>query len=103
MAQNPSSSFNLTLPGDREILATRIFDAPRDLVFKAYTDPRLIERWWGPRRYTTRVDKLELKPGGGWRFINIADDGTEYGFRGEFRERSEERRVGKAWRAGWAR
>src|SRR5438876_3388060 len=86
MAQNPSSTFTLSLPGDREILSTRIFDAPRELVFKAYTDPRLIERWWGPRRYTTRVEKLELKPGGAWRFLNIDADGTEYAFRGEFRE-----------------
>jgi uncharacterized protein YndB with AHSA1/START domain len=73
-------------PGKQEIVMKRVFDAPRELVFKAYTDPKLIEQWWGPRRYSTIVDKLEARPGGIWRFINRASDGTEYGFHGVIHE-----------------
>jgi uncharacterized protein YndB with AHSA1/START domain len=76
----------VTLPSDTEILITREFDAPREVVFKAMTDPNLIPRWWGPRRYTTRVDKMDVRPGGAWRFIHGMPDGTETGFRGEYRE-----------------
>jgi len=76
----------VTLPSDREILITREFDAPRELVFKAMTDPNLIPRWWGPRRYTTTVDKMDVRPGGAWRFIMREPDGRESGFRGEYRE-----------------
>jgi uncharacterized protein YndB with AHSA1/START domain len=64
---------------------TRAFNAPRDLVFRAFTEKDLIERWWGPRRYTTKVDKLDCRPGGQWRFLNMGEDG-EFAFRGEFRE-----------------
>lgn len=76
----------VTLPSDREILITREFDAPRDLVFKAMTDPKLISRWWGPRKYATVVDKMDVRPGGAWRFIMREPDGKESGFRGEYRE-----------------
>jgi len=76
----------VTLPSDREILITREFDAPRDLVFKAMTDPKLISRWWGPRKYATVVDKMDVRPGGAWRFVHRAPDGSEFGFRGEYRE-----------------
>jgi uncharacterized protein YndB with AHSA1/START domain len=72
--------------GDREIVLTRVFAAPRALVFRAMTDPALIPRWWGPRRYSTRVDQMDVRPGGKWRFINRAADGTEFAFRGEYRE-----------------
>jgi uncharacterized protein YndB with AHSA1/START domain len=63
----------------------RVFDAPRELVFKAYTDPNLIPKWWGPRRYTTTVDKMDVKVGGAWRFVQ-RDAGHEYAFNGEYRE-----------------
>lgn len=65
---------------------TRVFDAPRELVFRAYTDPELVPRWWGPRNLTTTVDKMDVRPGGEWRFVHHAPDGSEYGFRGEYRE-----------------
>jgi uncharacterized protein YndB with AHSA1/START domain len=71
-------------PGSNEISVTRVFDAPSDLVFKAMTDPDLIPRWWGPRRYWTKVDKMEAKSGGSWRFINGDDAGNQHGFHGVY-------------------
>ena len=84
----PKSNYSLTVstPSDREIVMTRAFDAPRDLVFKAYTDPNVIPQWWGQRDSTTIVDKMDVRPGGLWRFVQQAQDGSELGFRGEFRE-----------------
>ena len=76
----------VTLISDREAELTREFDAPRDLVFETMMDPALIPQWWGPRRYKTVVDKMEPRVGGKWRFGNIADDGGEHWFRGEYRE-----------------
>ena len=76
----------VTVISDTEILITREFDAPRDLVFKAMTDPALMPRWWGPRRYKTVVDTMDVRPGGKWRMRNIAADGGEHAFRGEYRE-----------------
>ena len=71
--------------GDLEIVITRELDAPRELVFKAITDPTLISKWWGPRRYTTVVDKMDVRPGGAWRFVHRGADG-EFAFRGVYRE-----------------
>jgi uncharacterized protein YndB with AHSA1/START domain len=79
-------TLNVTLAGDRDIVLTRVFDAPRALVFKAFTDPALISQWWGRRNHATTVDKMELAPGGGWRFIERDGDGNEFGFRGVYRE-----------------
>jgi uncharacterized protein YndB with AHSA1/START domain len=73
-------------PGTLEILMTRDFNAPRELIFKAYTDPALIPQWWGPREYTTIVDKMEVRMGGIWRYVQRGADGSEYGFRGVFHE-----------------
>ena len=73
-------------PGKQEMTITREFDAPRELVFKAFTDPRLVPQWWGPRRLSTLVDKLDAKSGGQWRFINRDPDGNEYGFHGVYHE-----------------
>jgi uncharacterized protein YndB with AHSA1/START domain len=76
----------VTLPSEREIVMTRVFDAPRDLVFKAVTDPTMIPQWWGPRRLTTTVDQLDLRPGGGWRFVQHDAEGNEYAFHGVYQE-----------------
>jgi len=73
-------------PGKQEIVVRRVFDAPRDLVFKACTDPNLIAKWWGPRRYTTTVDKMEVRPGGAWRFIHRDDAGNEFAFSGVYHD-----------------
>jgi uncharacterized protein YndB with AHSA1/START domain len=71
---------------DREVVITRIFDAPRDLVFKASTDPDHIPQWWGPKRFTTKVEKMDVNPGGVWRFIQRDKDGNQYAFNGVYRE-----------------
>src|SRR3989442_15607742 len=76
----------LAEPGKQEILITREFDAPRELVFKACTDPKLIPQWWGPRHLSTQVDKMDVRPGGEWRFINRDGEGKEYAFHGAYHE-----------------
>lgn len=76
----------LTLPSDREILLTRVFDAPRELVFEAHSKPEHVRRWWGPRRYELAVCEMDFRPGGTWRFVQRDTEGNEYGFHGEYRE-----------------
>jgi uncharacterized protein YndB with AHSA1/START domain len=90
---NRNKRTTLSLPSDCEILITRVFDAPRELVFRAHTDPALIPLWWGPRNTTTIVDRMDVRPGGGYRFIHRTDDGSEYIFSGEFREIDPPRRL----------
>ena len=63
---------------DREIAATRLLDAPRALVWKAWTDPRHIARWWGPNGFTNTIEKMEVRPGGAWEFVMHGPDGTDY-------------------------
>src|SRR5258708_700241 len=69
-----------------EVVLTREFDAPRETVFEALTDPELIPQWWGPRGYTTRIDKLDLRPGGEWPFVQHDLEGIEHAFHGEHLE-----------------
>lgn len=71
-------------PGKQEIFMTRVFDAPRELVFKAHTDPNLIPKWWGLRSNTTTVDKMEVRQGGLWRFVQRDADGNEFAFHGVY-------------------
>ena len=71
---------------DTEIAMTRVFDAPRKLVWEAYTNPKHIPHWWGLRGAATIVDKMDVRPGGLWRYIQRAPDGTEYAFNGVYRE-----------------
>ena len=85
MTQDPYK-LDVSILSDTEVQLTRSFDAPRDLVFRAFIDPELVPQWWGQRSNTTVVDKLDARPGGEWRFVQTAPDGSEYGFRGEFRE-----------------
>jgi uncharacterized protein YndB with AHSA1/START domain len=73
-------------PGKQELIITREFDAPRELVFKAVMDPQLIPQWWGPRYLTTEVDKMDVRPGGQWRFINRDKEGNAYAFHGVYHE-----------------
>jgi uncharacterized protein YndB with AHSA1/START domain len=82
---NQNNRTVIELPSDRELLITRVFDARRELVFRAHTDPALIPLWWGPRSTMTIVDKMDVRPGGEYRFIHRSD-GQEYIFYGEFRE-----------------
>jgi uncharacterized protein YndB with AHSA1/START domain len=76
----------VTTPTDREIRIERVFDAPRDRVFAVYTDPQLIPEWWGPRETRAVVDEMDVRPGGGWRFVVGNADGSETAFRGTYRE-----------------
>ena len=69
-------------PGQQMITVTRVFDAPRELVFKAFTHPKMVEQWFGPREYTTTVDKLDARPGGLWRFVQRDGKGNEFAFHG---------------------
>lgn len=69
-----------------KVIIERVFDAPRELVWKAITDPDSIPQWWGPKNLTTTVEKMEVKPGGGWRYIHRDKDGNEYAFNGVYRE-----------------
>lgn len=71
---------------DRELIITRVFNAPRELVFQAWTDPNHIAQWWGPKGFTTRVTEMDLRPGGQWCYVMISPDGTEYPAKGVFRE-----------------
>jgi uncharacterized protein YndB with AHSA1/START domain len=71
----------------------RIFDAPRERVWKAYTNPKQIAQWWGPRIYTVIVDKMDVRPGGIWRNINRDAEGNEYAFHGVYHEVSRPSRL----------
>ena len=71
-------------PGVPYIEMTREFDAPRDLLFRAHTDPELLVQWLGPRRLTMTIDRLEPRDGGTWRYTHRDTDGTEYGFHGVY-------------------
>ncbi|MGH2403541.1 MAG: SRPBCC domain-containing protein [bacterium] len=68
-----------------KVIMERIFDAPREAVFKALTDPAAIPQWWGPRKYTTTVDRMDVRAGGEWRFIHRDEEGNEYAFHGVFK------------------
>src|SRR5918996_4075070 len=86
VAVTRKASAVVTLPGDTQILITRGFDAPKHLVYRAYTEPDLIARWWsGERGEVTSVD-VDLRVGGTWRYVMRANEGFEVAFHGEFRE-----------------
>jgi uncharacterized protein YndB with AHSA1/START domain len=76
----------VTLPSDEQILITREFDAPKHLVYKAYTTPELVKRWWSAGRGEVTVAEIDLRVGGTWRYVMIASEGFEVGFHGEYRE-----------------
>ena len=86
MVANNSTTLKVTLPSDQEIVLTREFDFPRDLVFEAFTKPEHIAQWWGPRGTTVPSCHMDFRPGGNWRFVSRDTDGNEFGFRGEIRE-----------------
>ncbi len=91
--ETATGSTTVTTPSDREIVSERVFDAPRARVFAVYTDPELIPQWWGPRRMTTVVDQMDVRPGGVWRFVAHDPDGREQGFRGIYREVTPPERI----------
>jgi len=86
MAVASSGTATVTLPTDEQILITREFDAPKDLVYKAWTTPDLVKRWWSANRGEVTVAEIDLRVGGKWRYVMIAEGGFEVGFHGEYRE-----------------
>jgi uncharacterized protein YndB with AHSA1/START domain len=86
MATTSSGRAVVTLPADEQILITREFDAPRHLVWQAWTTPELVKRWWTARRGEATVLEIDLRVGGTWRYVMVTPDGFEVGFHGEYRE-----------------
>jgi uncharacterized protein YndB with AHSA1/START domain len=76
-SQTPTAS-SQTPTADREIVISRVFDAPRELVFKVWTDSQHVAEWWGPNGFTTTLHEMDVRPGGVWRFVMHAPDGVDY-------------------------
>ncbi|TMK36846.1 MAG: ATPase [Actinobacteria bacterium] len=86
MAVTSSGTAIVTLPTDTQILITREFNAPKHLVYKAWTTPELIKRWWTGDRGEATVVEVDLRVGGTWRYVMVANEGFEVAFHGEYRE-----------------
>ena len=86
MAMTGSRTANLTLPTDTQIKVTREFDAGKHLVFKAYTTPELVKKWWHAKRGKVTVCEIDLRVGGTWRYAMETEGGFEVAFHGEYRE-----------------
>jgi len=86
MAATTSGTAKVTLPSENQILITREFNAPKHLVWKAYTTPELIKRWWSGDQGTVTLAEVDLRVGGTWRYVMEAGGGYEVAFRGEYRE-----------------
>ncbi|HSD49558.1 MAG TPA: SRPBCC family protein [Actinomycetota bacterium] len=76
----------MTTPSDREIVMTRVFDAPRELVFDAHSSCEHVSKWWGPREYDVVSCDIDFRPGGAWRIVHRGPSGDEFAFFGEYRE-----------------
>ena len=94
-----SKELKVTTPSDREIVMTRVFDAPRDLVFEAHTSCEHMARWWGPRNFETVSCEIDFRPGGAWRLVHRGPDGEVPGFRGEYRDIVRPERI--VWTFEW--
>ena len=81
-----TGTLKVSLPTEREVVMTRVFDAPRRLVFDALTKPELLKRWFGPRGWSLAVCEAELKVGGAWRWVLRGPDGRDMGMRGVYHE-----------------
>jgi uncharacterized protein YndB with AHSA1/START domain len=88
-----SGKATVTLPADDKILIAREFDAPRELVYRAYTTPELVKRWWSGQRGEVTLAEIDLRVGGSWRYVMVTDDGMEVAFHGEYRELVENERI----------
>lgn len=86
VAVTSSGTAVVTLPSDTQILITREFDAPKHLVYRAWTTPELIKRWWSGERGEVTVADVDLRVGGTWRYVMVANEGFEVAFHGEYRE-----------------
>lgn len=86
MARTSSGTASVTLPTDQQILITREFAASKEAVYRAFTTPELVRRWWHAKRGEMTVCEIDLRPGGKWRYVMVTPDGFEVGFHGEYRE-----------------
>ena len=86
MAATTSGTATVTLPADDQILITREFAAPRHLVYRAWTTPELVKRWWSGQRGEVTLVEIDLRVGGRWRYVMVTPDGFEVAFHGEYRE-----------------
>jgi uncharacterized protein YndB with AHSA1/START domain len=93
MAAVTSRGATVTLPTDEQILITREFEAPKDLVYRAWTEPGLVGRWWGGERGEVTIVEVDLRVGGTWRCVMVTDDGSEVAFYGEYREVVPDERI----------
>ena len=93
MSTNKNQTTITAEPGKQELFITREFDAPRELVFRAHTDPDLFVQWLGPKQHTMKLETFEPRSGGNWRYIFSDNDGNEYGFHGVFHELTPERMI----------
>jgi uncharacterized protein YndB with AHSA1/START domain len=99
MVASGRNTLSVTTPSDREIVMTRVFDAPRDLVFEAHTSCEHMSHWWGPRKYEVASCEIDFRPGGAWRIVHRGPEGEGPGFRGEFREIVPPERI--VWTFEW--
>ncbi|HYP15319.1 MAG TPA: SRPBCC domain-containing protein, partial [Bryobacteraceae bacterium] len=81
-----TGTLKVTLPSDREVVLTRVFEAPREMVFDAFSKPELLKRWFGPRGWTLVECDVDLRVGGSFRFVLRSPDGKDMGMRGLYRE-----------------
>jgi uncharacterized protein YndB with AHSA1/START domain len=88
-----SHAATVTLPADDQILITRAFDAPRHLVYRAWTTPELVRRWWAGNRGEVTLVEIDLRIGGKWRYVMTAHGEFEVAFHGEYRELVEHERI----------
>jgi uncharacterized protein YndB with AHSA1/START domain len=86
MEQMAGRTAKVTLPEDDQILITREFDAPKQLVYEAFTTPDLVKRWWHAKRGEMTTCEIDLRVGGRWRYVMVTEDGQEVGFHGEYLE-----------------
>ena len=93
MTMTTDNRATVTLPTEKQILIEREFDAPRELVYKAYTTPELVKRWWHAKRGQVTLVEIDLRVGGRWRYVMVTPDGTEVGFHGEYREVARNERL----------
>jgi uncharacterized protein YndB with AHSA1/START domain len=93
MAVTSGGTAKVTLPTDEQILITREFAAPKHLVYKAWTTPELVRRWWHAKRGEMTVAEIDLRVGGKWRYVMVTEDGFEVGFHGEYREIVPDERI----------
>jgi uncharacterized protein YndB with AHSA1/START domain len=93
MARTSSGTATVTLPADDQILISREFDAPKRLVYQAWTTPELVQRWWSGKRGQVTIVEIDLRVGGRWRYVMVAEGGFEVAFHGEYCQIVPEERI----------